>query len=105
MPRAPRTDRRRASRKSVSIFFNKYLQGVPHLAEALEISETGLVARRIHEPSGPRAVVAVELPGDEGSVWLCATPVWQNDELEALSFVGASEKDRTRIQALLAANA
>lgn len=89
------------------MYVNKYIDGHPYLCEAVEISSTGMLVRRVHEPDAPRAAYAFEMaPGPlsdgEARVWLCASSVWQNDELEAVSFVGQSERDRELVQALIA---
>jgi hypothetical protein len=101
-----RTERRAAPRTSTRVYFNKYIDGRPHLCEAVELSSTGMLARRIHEPDAPRAAYAVELapgplePGEE-RVWLCACPVWSDGELEALRFVECSDRDRALLQGFL----
>jgi hypothetical protein len=64
--RAPmELDRRSAPRTPAHLYFNKYIDGVPHLCEALEISMTGMLVRRVHEPDEDLACYAVEigLPG------------------------------------------
>src|SRR5262245_15960625 len=76
------------------LYFNKYIDGVPHLCEALEISMTGMLVRRLHEPERDLACYAVELapepdtrdavatdgdrPEPAERVWLCASPVWSH---------------------------
>jgi hypothetical protein len=100
------TDRRAAPRTPTRVYFNKYIDGHPYLCEAVELSTTGMLARRIHAPDADRAAYAVELApgplqaGDE-RVWLCATPVWTNGDLEALRFVECSDRDRTLLEGLL----
>jgi hypothetical protein len=98
------TERRSAPRSPASIYFNKYIDGQPHLCEAIELSATGMLVRKVHEPEGSRACYAIEIaPGSEGcGVWLCATPVWSSGPFEALGFVGQSPADRERIEALIA---
>jgi hypothetical protein len=101
------TERRAAPRSEARVYFNKYIDGHPHLCEAVEISPTGMLARRIHEPDAPRAAYAVELaagpldPGEE-RVWLCASPVWSDGEFEALRFVECSDRDRALLQGVIA---
>ncbi len=99
-------ERRVAARKPVHIYLNKYVDGVPHLCEALELSMTGVLVRRIHEPDGERACYALEIARDQPTraderVWLCATPIWRSGRFEALGFVGQSHLDRLRLAALL----
>ncbi len=99
-------ERRAAPRSPTRVYFNKYIDGQPHLCEAVELSTTGMLARRIHEPDAPRAAYAVELadgPLAEGNprVWLCASPVWSAGELSALRFVECSDQDRALIEGLI----
>jgi hypothetical protein len=100
------TDRRAAPRRSAQVYFNKYIDGQPYLCETVDISESGMLLRRVGEPDASRACYAVELaagplsPGDE-RIWLCASPVWQSGEMEALRFVGSSERDRALLREML----
>jgi hypothetical protein len=100
------TERRAAPRRSARVYFNKYIDGQPYLCEALELSETGMLLRRVGEPDASRACYALELapgpldPGEE-RIWLCASPVWQAGEVEALRFVAQSERDRTLLAGLI----
>jgi hypothetical protein len=102
-----RPERRGARRSSARVYFNKYIDGQPHLCEAVELSATGMLARRIHGPDAPRPAYAVEMapgplePGAE-RLWLCASPVWSSGDLEALCFVDCSPEDRALLEALLA---
>jgi hypothetical protein len=100
-------ERRAAPRAEARVYFNKYIDGRPHLCEAVELSSTGMLARLVGEPDAPRAAYAVELavgPLDEGHdrVWLCASPVWRTGELEALRFVECSAKDQALLDGMLA---
>lgn len=100
-------ERRAAPRSTAHVYFNKYIDGRPHLCEAVELSSTGMLARRIHEPDAPRAAYAVELaPGPLGEgeerLWLCASPVWSAGEFEALRFIECSDRDRALLEGLLA---
>jgi hypothetical protein len=101
------TERRAAPRRSARVYFNKYIDGQPHLCEALEMSTSGMLVRRVGEPDAPRACYAVELapgPLDHGDerIWLCASPVWRQGDLEALAFVAQSDRDRALYDGLLA---
>ena len=99
-------ERRAAPRTSARVYFNKYIDGHPHLCEAVELSRTGMLLRRIHEPDAPRAAYALEIApgplaaGDE-RVWLCASPVWTSGDLEALRFVGCSDRDGALLEGLI----
>ncbi len=100
-------ERRAAPRAAARVYFNKYIDGHPHLCEAVELSATGMLVRRIHEPDAPCAAYGVELapgplgPGDE-RVWLCASPVWSEGDLSALRFVECSDRDRELIEGVIA---
>jgi hypothetical protein len=101
-------ERRVSPRRPANLFFNKYIDGHPHACEALEISATGMLVRKIHEPDQERACYAIELAPaadlESGvsppSVWLCATPVWSLGPVEALRFVAQSPEDAARLEAL-----
>jgi hypothetical protein len=99
------SERRAAPRRSVDVYFNKYIDGQPFVCEAIELSTTGMLVRKIHEPDAPRACYAVEIASmsesGEERIWLCATPVWSDGKVEALGFVGQSERDRERLARLL----
>lgn len=100
------TERRAAPRRSAHVYFNKYIDGQPYLCEALELSETGMLLRRVAEPDASRACYAIELAAGpleagEERLWLCASPVWQTDEYEALRFVAQSDRDRAMLSGLL----
>ena len=99
-------ERRAAPRRSAQVYFNKYIDGHPYLCETLEVSETGMLIRRIGQPEESRACYALELaagpldPGDE-RIWLCASPVWQRGDVEALRFVAQSDRDRSLLLTLM----
>ena len=98
-PPEPR-DRRRAPRRPVAMLFNKYSGGTPFVAEAIEISATGMLVRRIAEPDFTQACYAVEIGDPTGPTrWLCASPVWRDGDLEALRFVSHSDADRAFLEA------
>jgi hypothetical protein len=103
----PRAERRAAPRTPAHVYLNKYIDGHPYLCEAVELSATGMLVRRVHEPDAPRAAYALELAAGpleagEPRVWLCASPVWADGDLEALRFVECSDRDRGLIEGLLA---
>ena len=85
-------DRRAAPRKSAHVYFNKYIDGHPYLCEAVELSATGMLLRRVLEPDASRACYALELAGagegpDLERIWLCASPVWSAGAFEAVKFI------------------
>jgi hypothetical protein len=97
---------RRRPRRRVALWFNKYIGGRAHVAEILEISESGLLARSVNEPDVALAIYGVEigrvdLPDER--VWLCARSVWREAGHEGLEFVAMSDRDREKLKALLAA--
>ena len=55
------SERRAAPRRPVDVYFNKYIDGQPFVCEAIELSTTGMLVRKIHEPDAPRACYAVEI--------------------------------------------
>jgi hypothetical protein len=101
------TERRAAPRRSAHVYLNKYIDGHPYLCEALSLSATGMLIRRVAEPDAPRACYALELakgpldPGQE-RIWLCASPVWSAGDFEALEFVAQSDRDRALLEGLMA---
>lgn len=96
-------ERRAARRHPVAIYFNKYIDGHPYLAEVLELSTSGMLVRTIHEPDVPRACYAIELEPEAGErLWLCGTPVWTSGPFQAIGFVGHTAVETARIEALLA---
>lgn len=98
------TERRSARRAPIHLFCNQYIDGDPCLSEAMELSMTGMLVRRVLGPTSDRATYAVEIAtpeSREGRVWLCASPVWRVGTYEALRFVGQSETDRLKLANLL----
>jgi hypothetical protein len=100
-------ERRAAPRSPARVLFNRYVDGQPQICEAVELSTTGMLARRVHAPEPARDTWLLEMapgplqPGEERA-WVCATPVWQKGEHEALSFVECSDRDRELIEAMVA---
>ncbi|NUP11011.1 MAG: hypothetical protein HOW73_33610 [Polyangiaceae bacterium] len=96
-------DRRSSRRSKVGLFCNQYIDGFPHLTEALELSMTGALVRRVLGPDVDRACYALELGDGGDSVWLCATPVWRQGPFEAVRFVAQSLSDKLRLADVLGA--
>ncbi len=97
------SERRIAPRTRAGIFANQYIDGVPHLADVLELSMTGALVRRVRAPDADRAGYALEIAGTDGaSVWLCASSVWRVGDFEAVRFVETSHVDRLRLASVLA---
>ena len=104
-------ERRVSPRRPANLFFNKYIDGQPYACEAIELSATGMLVRKINEPDQARACYAIEIGAaadvasgvSASSVWLCATPVWSLGPVEALRFVAQSPEDLARLDALMRA--
>jgi hypothetical protein len=97
-------ERRTGRRARINLFCNQYIDGTPCLSEALELSMSGALVRRVLGPGLDRASYAIEISEPrtaEGSVWICAAPVWRIGNYEALRFVSQSETDRLRLADLL----
>jgi hypothetical protein len=86
-----------------TILFNKYIDGFPHLVKLVDVSASGMLLRRFHEPDLPRAFYSVELgiPGRPERMWLWTRHVWSSGELQALRFVGIDPVDRVRLARLV----
>jgi hypothetical protein len=86
------------------MFCNQYIDGTPFLSEALELSMSGALVRRILGPDTARACYALEVGVPEQAderVWICATPIWRVGAFEALKFVAQSAADKLRLASLL----
>lgn len=98
-------ERRRAARRAVQLYFNKYIDGVPYTCEALELSTSGVLLRKIAEPDVVRDAYAVEIGPEyaapEERLWLYATLVWSLGPYEALGFVGPSRENHRRLLDLI----
>lgn len=97
-------ERRSAPRQPVKLFCNQYIDGAPTLGDALELSMTGALLRRVLGPESDRASYALELglsDRPEERVWLCATPVWRSGSIEAVRFVAQTPGDKLRLSHLL----
>ena len=59
------TDKRTANRAQVDIYLNKYVDGVPYLARASNISPTGISVAHLIEPRHSEKNVGLQfqLPG------------------------------------------
>ena len=104
-PSPAKADRRRAPRRAVQLYFNKYIDGVPYTGEALELSVSGVLLRRIIEPDVVRDAFALEIGPEyaapEERLWLYATLIWSLGPYEALGFVGPSRENRRRLEGLI----
>ena len=98
-------DRRLHFRKPVDIFFNKYVEGYPHLCRALDLSPGGLLASAGAEPATELSSFALEfrLPGQPRALWVWAERVWRQGRREALRFVSADDGELRRLKRSFAA--
>lgn len=94
-------ERRAARRTPARLFCNQYIDGTPILGEAVELSMSGALLRRVNGPDVDRACYAIEVGLGERRVWLCATPVWRHGEYEAVRFVGQAPHDRLQLADLV----
>lgn len=88
----------------MGLLFNQYIDGVPYLGCAVELSMSGALVRRVLMPDVDRASYALELDSgapEDARVWLCAAPIWRQGSYEAVRFVAQSLSDRMRLAALL----
>jgi hypothetical protein len=98
-------ERRRDPRASFGLLFlNKYIEGFPHLVGLVEMSVSGMLVRKIHEPRVARDFYAIELGlpwrGEE-RLWLWARCVRDSFEMQALRFVGLGRNERERIDEIV----
>ena len=96
-------ERRVSARKPARVYFNKYIDGHPYLCEAVDLSSSGMLLRRVGEPDASRACYAFEMADERGGerIWLCATPVWSQGDFEAVRFVAPSDRDKALLEGLL----
>ena len=85
-----------------SLWLNKFVEGCPHLAELVEVSDSGLVIRTIHEPSNHEGTFALELsiPGSNHRMWLWAEKVRTIGALQAVRIVHADLLERAALRQL-----
>jgi hypothetical protein len=99
-------ERRAARRAPAHLFCNQYIDGTPFLGEALELSMTGALVRRVLGPEVERACYTFELglaSDPDKRVLLCASPVWRVGPYEAVRFVAQSIGDKLKLASLLGA--
>lgn len=99
------SERRSAPRKSIDIFFNKYLEGHPYLCRALDVSKGGLLAQTHIEPDRQADSFPIEIrfPGQERSLWLWGRTVRRRQSLQAIEFVGLRRREKTHLEKCLMA--
>jgi hypothetical protein len=96
------SDRRRDSRTRFGgIFANKYIDGIPHIVELIDVSSSGIHVRRILEPESPRETYPLELCIGGVTLWAWTRRVWRSGNREALRIVCADPFDRARLRKFL----
>jgi len=97
-------ERRHALRAKLGqpVWLNKYVEGFPHLAELVEVSESGLLIRTIREPSNREGTFTLELsiPGSTHRMWLWAEKIRDVGNLQAVRIVHADLLERAALRQL-----
>ncbi len=82
-------------------YANKFIEGVPHTVQVLDVSEGGVRIRRIFEPETAGESFPLELWIGESAVWTWTKRIWRWGPWEALAIVSADALDRARFRKLL----
>ena len=85
------------------VLLNKYVDGSPHIVQLVDLSEGGMLVRKIHEPEPARDFysIEIEVPQSNKRLWLWTRRVWSARNWEALRFVGVGTKDRAQLRSLV----
>jgi hypothetical protein len=95
-------DRRTDGRaRFAGTFANKYIDGIPHAVELLDVSPRGLQVRRILEPESATVTYPVEMSIGGVMLWAWTRRVWRRGNREALRIVSADALDQARLRKLL----
>jgi hypothetical protein len=95
-------DRRTDGRSGFSgIFANKYIDGMPHVVELLNVSASGLQVRRILEPESSTQTYPLEVSLGGLTFWAWTRRVWRRGNREALRIVSANALDQARLRKFL----
>ena len=84
-------------------FANKYIEGIPHLVELVDVSASGLQVRRILEPESASMTYPLELSIGGVTLWAWTRRVWRRGNREALRMVSTDTVDRARLRKFLRA--
>jgi hypothetical protein len=86
-----------------SLWLNKHVEGFPHLAELIDVSETGMLIRTIREPSNRQAAFTLEfgIPGNPSPMWLWAELVRRSGSLQAVRIHHADLFERAQLRQLV----
>src|SRR5262245_24828369 len=97
-------ERRHAARKSVDLFFNKYLMGHPYLCRTIDLSHRGAQVLTYSEPQSELESFSLELrfPQSSESVWVWARSIWQSKGRQALEFVRFERAGQRQLRYFLA---
>ena len=95
-----RTDGRARFR---GIFANKYIDGIPHLVELVDVSASGLQVRRILEPETNSMTYPLELSIGGVTLWAWTRQVWRRGNREALRMVSTDTVESARLRKFLRA--
>ena len=91
-------ERRRDGRATFAgIFANKYIDGIPHVVELLDLSASGLQVRRILEPESAAVTYPLHVSLGGVTLWAWTRRVWRRGNREALRIVSADSLDRARL--------
>jgi hypothetical protein len=85
------------------VFANKYIEGIPHLVELVDVSASGLQVRRILEPESASLTYPLELSIGGVTLWAWTRRVWRRGSREALRMVSTDTVDRARLRKFLRA--
>ena len=95
-----RTDGRARFR---GVFANKYIDGIPHLVELVDVSASGLQVRRILEPETTSMTYPLELSIGGVTLWAWTRQVWRRGNREALRMVSTDTVETARLRKFLRA--
>ena len=98
------TDRRKTGRARLQpLFCNKYIDGMPYLAEIVDLSPTGLLLRTTIEPSRQPDCFSIELdvPGNPTRLWLWGRTVRRDGDQHAIELFGTELFDRAYLAQLV----
>jgi hypothetical protein len=98
-------DRRIAPRARLGnpLWLNKYVEGYPHLAKLVDLSEEGMLIQTFQEPSNGASTFALELgiPGNPHRLWIWTECVRRIGQLQALRVHYADLFERAQLRQLV----
>ncbi len=97
-------ERRRSNRARLEpLLCNKYIDGMPYLAEVVDLSATGLLLRTTIEPTRQPDGFSIELdvPGNPTRLWLWGRTVRREGGYQAIELVGTELFDRASLAQLV----